>query len=426
MKKFIAILFIILLVNLSAPKLVEAARIWSSGFELGSTAEDVEYNQWIAAGAIETTTKRTGVNSLKVALTGSNSRRGGYIIPFIGSAHSFFRAYVYFETLPPAVNSFMLSGNDDASINIRAKIDNAGQLSLVDEDGSIGTGSTLSTGVWYRIELESDTTVAAGSHVVNLYVDGVLDIGSSTRSISKAQDQFYFVGNGNTEAHTSGIWYFDDLAINNTSGSSQTSLPGAGGIIHMQPDSAGDADETLGSFADIDEVTPNDATDYIEVDTNIPANYNFESWSSAGGASNDTITLVHVGTRQHPETAASGAWTPQIKSQSGGTTASGSSTTHDDTTWQTNQDSAFNRSYRLTSYTDPQAGGAWTPALLDTMIAGVNVTDADPDMFFSTIWALVEYTEAVATPPSSISPPPSTTGLRFFGGLRFLGGLIFR
>ncbi|MEK7569365.1 MAG: DUF2341 domain-containing protein [Patescibacteria group bacterium] len=388
---FLTIVFFTLLIS---PSQTFAARLWSSGFELGTTTNDVEYNEWIAPGAIDTTTVRTGTYSLKIALTGSSSRRGGYVIPNEYGTVQFYRAYVRFETFPTAANSFMVTGNADATRQIFVKVDNAGQLSLVDEDGSIGTGSTLSLNTWYRLELEIDTSGAGATDTVNLYLDGTLNIGSSTRDISKVQDQFYFVGNGGAEAHTTGVWYFDDIAANSNSGSVQNGLPGAGGILHMQPDSAGDAAATAGLFSAIDEVTPNDVTDYIEVDTNTggqQANYNFESWASAGGASNDSITLVQVGTRQTMETAVAGAWTPQIKSQSSGTTTSGTSTSQNDTTWQTNFDSTFKRNYQLTSYTDPQAGGAWTPALLDTMIAGVNVTDGNPDNWFSTIWGLVEY-----------------------------------
>src|SRR3990167_5528064 len=399
-------IFSCLLFVLISPAQIFAARLWSGGFELGSVTEDVEINLAASDAAIDTTVVRSGTYSLKIALTSTAARRPNiFRAASTNLAHTFFRAYVRFEAWPTAANSFMMSGNSDATRQIFVKVDNTGILSLVDEDGSIGSAtSALSLNTWYRIELESDVTTAAGSHVIKLYVDGTEVVGATNRSISLGQDQYYFGGNMQTETHTTGTWYFDDLAINDTSGSAQTGLPGDGFIVHMYPDSAGDAAATLGTFADIDEVTPDDATTFIEVDTDTggqQANYNFGTSASVGIGASDIINLVQVGTRQRAESATPAAWTPQIKSQSGSTIENGTSTTQNDTTWQTNLDSTFFRGYRLTSYTDPYAGGAWTPALLDTMIAGVNVTDGVPDLHFSTLWVLVDFSLAPDVSPAA-------------------------
>jgi len=105
--------------------------------------------------------------------------------------------------------------------------------------------------------------------------------------------------------------------------------------------------------------------------------------------------LVQVGTRQRCETAAGADWTVHIKSQSGGTATTSGTISQNDTTWRTNGDAAP-RNYPVTAYVDPQGGGAWTPTLLDSAIAGVTALGANPDLHFTNIWILVEGTAAAA------------------------------
>ena len=393
------LLFFLFLFAMKIPT-ANAARIWSSGWELGTTADSganfIEVRANAGQMTIDTTTVHSGTYSAKVTGLVSGTDQSSFITTGSddNSGPFYARGYLNITTLPSAENTVMRIGS--VTTGLRITIDSAGALRLYDEDGVIGSpSSALSTGVWYRIEMMYDLTGAGATDIVRGYIDGVEFAGSATRDSSVTFTVVNWGGNGNNEAQTQGVWFWDDLAVNNDNGTSQNGLPGAGFIRHLQPDAAGDAAATSGLFSAIDEVTPNDATDYIQVDTAIAANYNFESWANAGGASNDVISLVHIGTRDRAEDATSTVvWVEQIKSQSGGTTASGSSYTHDDTGWKTHWDTltaAEGRGYRNAFYTDPQGGGAWTPALLDTMIGGINVTDAAPDGHFTTIWALVEY-----------------------------------
>src|SRR3990172_6946830 len=75
----------------------------------------------------------------------------------------------------------------------------------------------------------------------------------------------YVAGGGNrrSEAQTQGEWYFDDIAINSSTGSFQNSYPGAGRIVALRPNAAGDsADFARGgtdsgaNWSQTDEVTP--------------------------------------------------------------------------------------------------------------------------------------------------------------------------
>jgi len=365
------------------------ARIWSSGFELQSVTSGVEWDTTTGSPAIDTTIKRSGTASL---LINAASESLAHRFRADAATKYFIRFYLYITSLPAFTVTICDSG-DGFYMPIDMRLTSGGVLQMFDdEDIQIGSDSpALSISTWYRIEISYDDSNV--NNLVTARIDGV-DFVTDEIGPDVANGGVARFGTLNAVAAT---FYIDDIAINDTSGSYQNSWPGAGSIVHMHPNAAGDAAATAGIFADIDEVTPDDATSYIEVDTAIPANYNFESSADRGIGALDTITLVQAGTRQRPETAASAAWTPQIKSQSGGTTESGTSTTHNDTTWKTNGD-VLPRVYKLTSYVDPQAGGAWTPALLDTMIVGVNVTDATPDLWFSTIWVLVEHVPAA--PPA--------------------------
>lgn len=386
------------------------ARLWSCGFEVGSITS--EMGGLAAPLVIETTTKRSGDYSGKLTALTSGARKGMLhdFAAASGNGPYYFRAYVYFVTLPTAENTFFDVWNATTASMARITVDSSGALRLYDEDGVIGSASSaLSTGTWYRIEMLIDGTPAAGSDVVRAYIDGVEFAGSATRSLSAGVRTFRAGGNLALEAQTQGEWFFDDVAINDSTGTAQTGLPGAGGLRHQHPAAAGDAAATAGTFASIDEVPPNDATDFIEVDTAIAADYAPESWASAGGAADDSITLVQVGTRQRCESGLPAAWTVHIKSQSGGTATTGASVTQDDTIFQTNGD-VIPRNYPVTAYVDPQGSGAWTPALLDTAIFGVTVTDADPDVHFTALWMLVEFVPAA--PPADQHDPFVTIQFR--------------
>lgn len=373
------------------------ARLHSIGFELQSVTSGVEWDTTTGSPTIDTTTKRSGAASLRCNPTAAAWYIRHQIDGNTGDKYLFVRFYLYITTSVNGQEDIFRIGDSaypsEPDVMIRLNTNDTLELWNGNTLAQIGSDSSaLNKNQWYRIEIKVQSpTNTATNRTVEAKIDGTVFATSAIQTLFTSS-YINFIQVGIITASTTDI-YIDDIAVNDDAGTVQTSYPGAGSIVHMHPDSAGDAAATTGLFSALDEVTPNDATDYVEQDTIAEFDYNFEASSVPGIGASDTITLVQIGTRQHPETAAAAGWTPQIKSQSGGTTLGGTATTHNDTTWRTNGD-ALPRNYKLTSYVDPQAGGAWTPALLDTMIAGVNVTDATPNMFFSTIWALVEYVPA--------------------------------
>jgi len=379
MKKIIILL---VLIAFGIPSPIYAARLWSTGAELQSVTNGVEWDTNTGTPALDTTTFRSGVVSLRINTAGT-ARLITHRFRADTGNKVFIRAYIYIATAPSVITTIIRYG-DGSFYTAQIRLNNDRTLELWSDSAQIGSDSSaLSLNTWYRIELVYDDSIA--DNTTWGYIDGTQFATGTGADLANGG----VVGVGIITATTADV-YFDDIAVNDTSGSAQTGLPGAGSIVHMHPTAAGDAAATTGIFSAIDDVLPNDAVDYIEVDTIKEVDYNFETSANAGIGASDTITLVQVGTRQHPETAEAAGWRALVMTQTGGTTAYGTGKTHNDTAWRTNGD-AVPRVYSLTSYVDPQAGGAWTPALLDTMQAGVDVTDATPNMFFSTIWALVEY-----------------------------------
>jgi len=385
------------------------ARLWSSGFELQSVVNDVEFSTVVsdATLSINTTIKRSGEASGDVTLLDTD----GYVavyqgIPDMGADDIYYaRFYLRIIEAPDAITSiacFYYNNTDVLTTSIKLNSDRTLELwEEVTDDGigqQIGNDSpALDLNTWYRVEFSADYNT--DNHIAKL--DGV-EFASGIVAYTAYGDEFsvginVYGGAGQLSLASSGHILFDDLAVNDNSGSKQTSFPGAGSIVHMQPNAAGDNVATSGLYSDIDEVIPNNATDYIELDTNgVIGDYNMETSLNAGISASDAITLVQIGIRHRPQTAAKMKYKLRVKSQVAGTVLEGTETSHNDTTWKTNGD-ALPRLYKLTSYVDPQAAGDWTPTLLDTMQIGVEATDATPDIWITTLWALVEY---IAVPPA--------------------------
>lgn len=399
---------------LIAPSLAWADRIWSSGYELNSTGADVEFEGITGSGgSIVTSPVHSGTYALDFNRGTSSAVSAEKIIyGGVSATDNCLRAYLYITTSVGTLVPIIRVTDSAASAKFSIRLDTDNHLELWDDQTPAQEGSdssALSANTWYRIEACSEYT----SGTTTAYIDGV-SFASGTMSTIKTNARLYL----GIITSTTGRITFDDVAYNNTSGSVQNSLPGSGKIVHLLPNAAGDfaegargGSDSGSDYGQIDEVTPNDATDYYVLDVaNDRLDVGITDTSGLIGAS-DTITLVHVGVRERSADSVSGAnaWKVRLKSQASGTLAEGTATNHNDTTWRTNGD-ASPRNYTLVSYVDPQAGGAWTTSLLDTAQIGIQYTDATPDGWVSTLWALVEYVEASATPtPTATATSTSTS-----------------
>jgi hypothetical protein len=318
--------------------------------------------------------------------------------------------YYRVATMPSAENTIIGLSPDTTTWTARITIDNGGVLRLYDEDGQITGTTTLSVDTWYSIELQFDKSPSAGSHVVSARVDGTQFAGASDRNLSTGVHVLFVGGNLSAEAQTTGNWYFDDIAINDSTGSFQNSWPGEGSLVHLRPNAAGDNTQWINAYTEIDEVTPNDGADIIRSNTtNQITDVNVDATPAAIGAS-DTINAVAVGFRFHGESSsANPTAVVRIKASSGGTVEESSTITPVSTTWFTNA-LTYPRNYGFTLYDLP--GGsttAWTKSTLDTAQIGARITSGNTNNFdFSTMWLLVDYAPAGAA-ALSVSPSESSS-----------------
>lgn len=389
-------------------------RLFSSGFELQSTTANVE---WLSVynSSISTTVYHGGNASLQIASLASGTPEGVSIN--IKSSNSdgpfYMRTYIRIVTAPSAENRIFKYRSTTNVYMVYVTLDNNRQLRLYDEDGSIGSASSaLDLLRWYRLEVKFDASGGVSADSAEAKIDGSSFASSSTRDFSSGIMRLDFNGNGNAEEQTVGEWYFDDVAVNENIGTTQNGYPGAGYIVHLKPNAAGESSQWANSggpsnnYECLDETTPNDVTDYVYT-SNVGyfTAVNITDTSTAGITSGSTISLVQVGIR----------FTESAATQSGVTLGVSDDTTTNPyqesesldittTTWYTNSTTSV-VPYYLIGYTRPYVSSSWTTSTLDTSQIAVRLSD-DGDtqsMRVSTLWMLVDYIPSPNTAPNDPS-----------------------
>jgi len=373
------------------------SRLLSIGAELQSTTNGMEWDTTSASGGsvtIDTTTKRSGSASIKFV---SNAAGSNYIEHQYSASGvvTFSRAYVYFTAFPTdATGAIIQHINSGGTVIACIAITTAGKLRLY--DGNIaGTqrgadSAALSLNTWYRVELTTNN--GAGTEI-DARLDGSSFASGAMTSATNAQQ----IDFGFADWQANAVMYMDDLAVNDTSGSAQTSWCGDGKIIHQKPGSAGDSagfvrqgSDSGANWSQVNDTTPNDITAYVNSPT-LNAEDLHNTVDSGIGAS-DTVTLVSVGVRfRRNNNTASPQFKVEIEKTASGTISQGSAIIPNSTTWRTNANAAP-RVYTLTAYTDPD-GAAWTQTTLDSMQIGykLTTTGGTTRIDVTTVWALVEY-----------------------------------
>lgn len=369
------------------------ARLWQCGFELGSLSTGVEVTATLGTQAISTTTVRTGSRALRVAPTATTGSVRYHVFASNQAAAGFQRVYLNIATLPSATTYILrfLDSSNNATGSIR--LTTAGRLQLMTANGNqIGSDSAvLSTGTWYMVELGTDAT---GSGTL----EGRLDGASFASGANSSQGAWCRITVGVITTNATTDLFFDDWAINDASGSAQNSWCGAGGILHLIPNGAGDSNgwsntsNAAGSTSNytlVDEVPPNDTTDLVQTGT-LNATDMYTLTDSGIGAS-DVVNVAAVGLRLRNNTAdAVAAVKAQITKTSAGTIAQGSAIVPNSTAFATNAP-AEPRNLSLVTYADPD-GAAWTQATLDTAQAGLKLTVANTNRIQVTaLWLSVDY-----------------------------------
>lgn len=130
------------------------------GFETGAALSEMAGAATGSGITFDTTTKRTGTYSLKLAAVSATLGNLG-----LQGSTGAIRAFVYFDSFPATARSFL----GDVALG-SVKVNTAGVLTFFSGVTQIATGPTLATGQWYRIEFRSVTTPSSGMTIA--WVDG--------------------------------------------------------------------------------------------------------------------------------------------------------------------------------------------------------------------------------------------------------------
>ncbi len=388
-------------------------RIWSSGFELNSVTNGVEWT--VFGGNVKPTIQSAIVHSGNAAMrakpntTNQSSWAQKTWLTSDADANVYIRFYLRVATLPITNSAQILmvstaqNGNNRASIRLTP----GGTLQLFKE---IGTGGSAQIGAdsgviplntWIRVELHYDSATTPGTAIsLEARLNGV-SFASGSVATSATQTGRFQIGLINATGIGTPDLYFDDVAINDgTATVSQNSWPGDGSIVYLKPNgddalNHGWATSTPAPSHSslVDEVTPDDGASYVSTNSAATDDYDVENATGVIPAGSP-ITLVQVGIRA----TSSGGTTDavegvRLKASSLGATAE-ITVTHSATTstYLTNDAiSGGAGNYILTSDTQPGTSTPWTIGALDAAQVGYRYVSGDRTTALSTEWLLVEY-----------------------------------
>lgn len=363
----------------------------------------------------DTSTKRSGNAAWKADSTGSNLAANGNFDNYPASVNTtyFFRQYFNVSQLPGStVRIFFPS-------NFPIKLTSGGKIQLFNNDTSTQIGSdsaaTITTGVWYRLELQ---VVIGVSNItaVELRLDGV----------TVASDSGLSVTNGSSTAFgwldppgANKVIYFDDGKINDNTGAANNSWCGDGKLILMTPTSdsqrgvwTAGAGGTTNLWDALNNIPPaglasGSATNTSQIKSSSTGSQTSANeyrgdcgtYLAAGIGANDTINVVRV-TANHGEEVSTGTKTVLVYAVSNpataGTSGSAGSDAGAEGTWNSNW-----------GWTHDAAQNAPSVTKSSSLVLGIRRTDsgtrlADCDL----LAAYVEYTPAVVSVVPDVSNRP--------------------
>lgn len=394
------------------------ARVFQEGFEFNSvTANPANWTSIAGSPTLSTTTVRSGTYAGQITSLVSATAKG-WVKKWLGTtaAGPFWgRAYLNVATRPSASNHIMsfnsASGTPGNSEKCKITLEADGTLILRHADGTaIGSASAvLALNTWYQVELKMDATGAGATDILEARLDGTIFATSSVQTLTNAF-AFSVGGNLDLEAQTTGDWFFDDIAVNDNTGSFQTAYPGSGKIIQLRPNATGDVNawlNTAGGAGDannytlVDEVTPDNAT--TRVQSGLLNSEDLYNCDASGIGASDTVNVVAIGGRFRNDVADTlTAFKFEVEKTSGGTKTQSAAIIPNTISWNTNA-TAEPRNFPIVTYQDPDSA-SWTQSTLDTMQIGVTDSAININKIqLTTVWASVDYTPAVAGTSSLLS-----------------------
>lgn len=259
--------FVALAVGFLVPRGAGAARLFTSGFETDNFTE----TEWsaVSGATLVTTPVRSGTYAVK-AFGNDNAYKQ---LPSAKTSGTLFYRWTVLVQALPSATGWMISVRNIGSLEAFAlRLTPTGIVEVWDDIGStvrISSATQLATDTWYTLEVRHLISDTVGEY--ELRIDG------TNEGSASGFDTLPGAGVGRITAGTpsfgTSFSYFDDIAINDDTGSFQNSWAGPGKIALIKPDSdvtvtwtrtpANCNDASL-NYQCVDEVpgTPNDATDY--------------------------------------------------------------------------------------------------------------------------------------------------------------------
>lgn len=312
------------------------ARLVTSGFELGSWPTD---DQSVVVGAFQpdgiASTANGGATAVETAVvrSGTQSLRCQGVaaaqviakVAFIRSSFLalgttvFARAYFKFTGTPSQDYAIFEFTTHGSVVPCQVRLTTTGTLQLFKNVAGVTSqvgsdSSALSANTWYRLEASAMIGTAA-TDALELRLDGVSV--ASASGLSLTDDLIEDVGFGWTfptgTSNTLGAvdLIFDDVAINDSSGATQNSWPGAGSVVLLKPtaDSAkglgwtNDAGSSTSLFPSVVNTPPVGIADTVvgsgihqirNATANANSNYDatLTTYTAAGIGASDTINVL--------------------------------------------------------------------------------------------------------------------------------------
>ncbi|MDE2102088.1 MAG: hypothetical protein KGL39_32885 [Patescibacteria group bacterium] len=417
MKRLLALTLILLL---ASP--VYAARLDSIGFETNSCTANIEVttcnNDAATTATIGTTNIHSGTYAMETVLAsdGESSASMNFASSYAAGALKIARIYVYIATTTDADTDIVQFSNTDGTAIAGIKLTTSSTLQGYTQNSTgnalqnLGSASAaLTTGTWHYIDIAASTTVTTDATGANVFLEASIDgssfVSSTATNVSAGPIEAlrWGIEAGSWQPGNGQLWW-DDIAINDASGSNQKTYPiGVGNIIRLSPNAAGDNNQfnsqtggTAGSsnnFTRVNEVAPDGATSFNGATTTFEDLYNM---TDSGLHSYDTVNVVEVHDwHRGSSSSANATYKLEIEKASGGTITQGSAVTPNSTTFRANTN-ATPFVPALVTYVDP-TGAAWTNTTLDSMQAGMKVTTQNTNRDdISTLWVYVDYTAGSA------------------------------
>lgn len=401
--------------TLLLPSLAAAERLDTIGVEMNNTTADVEFSLngifSAAADGATTTNPHSGTYALKF------NEQGGAQFSWMAykyrsaasAASTTVRAYIYLQTVYAATQEILTLANESPGALYSLKLNASNQLCMFDSvPTQIGSCTAITTGTYHYVEL---ATNGAGTEIGRL--DGVT-FAQSAGVTGGAISRVYF-GCAFANSCKSDTWY-DDMAIDDGTGSNQNFFPGAGNELLFFPNGDGDAHTwhqgtgkfpigTANNFNFVDQfpIATGQTGRWLVASTTADNDF-YAVIASSTVPAGSTINTVQVISRHARGAATPGAFKVQIKKTTGGTIAQGTAVTPVAATSTNAAAAPFNPG--LTEDLDPD-GSAWTATTIASMQIGAADTTAGAGaIHLSGIYAYVDFVPGAANPavPPNLAP----------------------